>query len=57
MLRAGKFVYGPGFTLLIENKDQYQYPVQGWYYFDNADEAAQFFDVNVEDFNLDLPNE
>ena len=55
MLRAGKFVYGPGFTLLVADKDTYTYPVEGWYWFDTAEEAATFFDVSVDDFNLDLP--
>ena len=55
MLRAGKFVYGPGFTLLVADKDTYTYPVEGWYWFDTAEEAATFFGVSVDDFNLDLP--
>ena len=57
MLRAGKFVYGPGFTLLRDLKDTYTYPVNGWIWFDSAEEAAASFDVNVEDINLDLPVE
>jgi hypothetical protein len=55
MLRAGSFVYGPGYTLLIEDKDTYTYPVQGWYWFDSAEQAAAAFGVLVEDINLDLP--
>lgn len=55
MLRAGMFVFGPGFTLLRDEKDSYSYPVNGWYWFDSAEEAAAFFNVNVEDINLDLP--
>lgn len=55
MLRAGKFVYGPGFTLIAENKDDYTYPVEGWTWFDSAEEAAAALQVNIEDINLDLP--
>ncbi len=55
MLRAGKFVYGPGFTLLRADKDTYTYPVNGWFWFDSAEEAAAAFEVNIEDINLDLP--
>lgn len=55
MLRAGKFVYGPGFTLLVALKDTYTYPVSGWTWFDSAEDAAAEFDVNIDDFNLDLP--
>ena len=57
MLRAGKFVYGPTFTLLRADKDTYTYPVEGWYWFDSAEEAAAAFDVNINDINLDLPQE
>ena len=55
MLRAGMFVYGPGYTLLRQEKDLYTYPVHGWYWFDDAQQAADFFNVPVEDINLDLP--
>lgn len=56
MLRAGKFVYGPNFTLKIEEKDTYNYPIEGWYWFNNVEEAASFFEVKIEEINLDLPN-
>lgn len=55
MLRAGKFVYGPNFELHRDLKDTYSYPVNGWVWFDSAEEAATAFDVLVEDINLDLP--
>jgi len=54
MLRAGKFVYGPGFELHRDLKDTYTYPVNGWIWFDSAEVAAASFDVNIEDMNLDL---
>lgn len=57
MLRAGMFVYGPTFSLVRANKDTYTYPVEGWYWFDSAEEAATAFGVSVEDINLDLPPE
>lgn len=31
---APNAVYGPNFTLLKENKDDYNYPVDGWVWFD-----------------------
>ena len=55
MLRAGKFVYGPCCTLLMELKDTYQYPVENWYWFDSVDDANEFFGTKTEDWNLDLP--
>jgi hypothetical protein len=33
---APNFVYGPGYELLRENKDQYQYPVEGWSWYDES---------------------
>lgn len=36
---APLFVSGPGLDLTAENKDQYSYPVEGWYWFDTLDEA------------------
>lgn len=55
MLRAGQFVHGPGFSLTRELKDTYRYPVAGWYWYDTAEQAAVAFDVDMLDFNLDLP--
>lgn len=58
MLRAGKFVFGPGYTLLRQEKDEYTYPVHGWYWFDSAEEAFAAFELTpeeIEQFNLDLP--
>lgn len=40
ILEAPNFVSGPGFELLAENHSEYAYPVDGWYWFDSADEAA-----------------
>ena len=36
---APNFVYGPGVSLTAETKDDYEYPVEGWYWFDNLDAA------------------
>ena len=57
MLRAGKFVHGPGFSLVREQKDTYTSPVNGWYWFDSVEEAAAALEVNINDINLDLPQE
>lgn len=32
---ASKSVHAPSYTLLIENKDEYTYPVHGWNYFES----------------------
>ena len=39
LLVAPNFVSGPGFDLRAEEKDSYQFPVDGWYWFDNLDLA------------------
>ena len=47
VLLSGPTVYGPyqTFSLLKENKDQYTYPIDGWYWFDSEEEAKAFFDL------------
>lgn len=37
------FVENVHFQIYREQKDQYTYPVHGWYWFDSEDEARQFF--------------
>ena len=36
-------LFGPGWDLLISEKDQYTYPAHGWYWFDSKEEAENFF--------------
>lgn len=42
---APNFVEGNGFLLLKQEKDQYTYPIDGWYWFDSEDEAKTFFSI------------
>ena len=39
LLTAPNFVYGPGFELKAESKDEYTYPVDGWVWADSLDAA------------------
>lgn len=39
LLVAERFVHGSDFELDVEHKDSYQYPVDGWYWFDSLQEA------------------
>lgn len=39
LLIAPNFVHAPDYSLTVENKDEYTYPVDGWYWFDNLDAA------------------
>ena len=43
LLVAPNFVRGPNFDLFAEQKDEYQYPVEGWYWFDDLDAAMAAF--------------
>lgn len=45
-LLSGHTVYGPGFVLLEENKDEHQYPIEGWYWYENLDKAIEGFAAN-----------
>jgi|688.fasta_scaffold1756593_2 hypothetical protein len=41
LLYAPNIVEGNGFVLVAQDKDQYDYPVDGWYWFDSEEEALQ----------------
>jgi hypothetical protein len=50
----GLLVHGPNYVVGLyqnselrrEKKDQYTYPVQGWYWFDSEKEAKIFFNLD-----------
>lgn len=42
---APNFVVSSLYELRRENKDDYQYPVYGWFWFDSEEEAKAFFDI------------
>jgi hypothetical protein len=44
---APNFVAAPGYTLEAADKDTYEYPVDGWYWFNADAEAAAHFGVAV----------
>lgn len=45
MFYAPNFVYAPTFTLLKENKDQYNFPIDGWYWFDSVEQARAHWNL------------
>jgi len=53
----GTLLYGPNFVLNAnyelrkETKDDYTYPVDGWYWFDTRQEALDFFGIVEEGIN------
>lgn len=63
ILYAPNIVEGPSYMLVVENKDQYDYPVDGWIYAESLDDAIAYFaannnsqippfDVQPEDYKL-----
>lgn len=49
LLEGPNFVDGPEFSLHIETKDQYTYPVHDWYWFDSRIEALNFYGIIEEE--------
>jgi len=47
VLIAPNFVAAPGYTLEASEKDTYDYPVDGWRWFDSDGEAAAHFGIAV----------
>ena len=43
ILKGENFVFSPVVTLKAEDKDSYEYPQDGWYWFDTFDQAIAFF--------------
>ena len=41
LMAAPNFVVGPGFELRAESHAEHTYPVEGWYWFDNLDDAMR----------------
>ena len=47
-------VWNKDFELLKEKKDEYTYPVDGWYWFENEDEAKEFLGIIEETENKEI---
>ena len=48
LLYAPNFVYAPTYTLLKENHSSYEYPVDGWSWFDSEESARQNLNIPAE---------
>lgn len=48
LLIGENFVYSPTVTLKAEEKDNFTYPQDGWYWFDTEEEAYSFFGLERE---------
>lgn len=47
IIHAHNFVSTPSFELLRETKDEFEYPMDGWYWFDDEKAAHEFFGQTV----------
>ena len=47
LLHAPNIIESNGYVLVKQDKDLYQYPVDGWSWFDSEEEAKQHFDEPV----------
>ena len=56
LLSAPNFVFGPDFELKAEDKDTYEYPVNGWYWFDTLDDAIAFYATQTPDGVVSITN-
>ena len=43
LINGGELISTPSVTLTKETKDEFNYPIDGWYWFDTLDEALVFF--------------
>lgn len=50
LMYAQHWVRSANYELNAQLKDTYNYPVQGWYWFDTLEEACAFFDLNIADY-------
>jgi hypothetical protein len=45
LFEAPNFVLNKDYELRVANKDEYSYPVEGWYWFDTIQDARAFFNL------------
>ena len=54
VVHHGTKISNKDYHLLIENKDTYTYPVDGWVYYESYDAAASGLGFNAEEFREEL---
>lgn len=47
LLHGPNFVLTSNFELRAESKDQHEYPIDGWSWFDTIEDACLFFNIPV----------
>ena len=46
LLYAPNIIEGSGYVLLAQDKDTYQYPVDGWSWFENEQAAIEWYNAS-----------
>lgn len=54
LLHAPNEVFAPEYALMIKDKDKYEYPVDGWRFFETGDEARTAFGLEIEEDYSDI---
>ena len=42
---APNIIEGDGYVLVAQDKDQYEYPIDGWTWFDSEEEAKSLLEI------------
>jgi hypothetical protein len=42
---SGTKLVNNNYSIDLSNKDSFEFPVDGWYYFDSPENAIEFFDI------------
>ena len=42
---APNIIEGDGYVLVAQDKDQYEYPIEGWTWFDSEEEAKSLLEI------------
>lgn len=45
ILYGPNYVEGGSYNIYRQNKDEYNYPISGWYWFDSKEEAYSFWGI------------
>lgn len=48
LLYAPNIIEGDGYVLVAQDKDQYEYPIDGWTWFDSEEEAKSFIASEID---------
>jgi hypothetical protein len=51
LLYGPNIIEGDGYVLLAQEKDSYEYPVDGWHWFDSEEAATEYFGTKSIDFS------